>query len=222
MAADAADAELVLLRERQHGPGAATQGELLQLVLLVQVRRGLGDPGRRDPHDEEREHHDAPALELLEQRGLERRVGGPGFSASGMSGPVSRVRWRSARPAIAAAVIEGARDREDDPRGGRERQHRRRRAYAFLIPAPRRRRPAAAARSCPCPRAGPRTTSDVSTITRPSTTSMWKRSIPRGAGRAGTRRPRCTWSRGTGTRTTSTTRRTAPGTPGARSAGTAA
>ncbi len=153
--------------------------QLLQLVLLVQVRRRLEDPRRRDPDDEEREHHHAPALELLEQRGLEGGVGRSWLQR------VGDVRSRLAGPLP---------ERQPGDRGDRDQRRPRSRARSrpsstvraslssAPIPAPRRRRPAAAGRSCRFRgevRGPPRRC-------RPSpgrpTISMWKRSMPRGAG----------------------------------------
>ena len=178
VAACAPDPELVLLRERMHGPFPAIEGERPELLFLGEVPVGFHEPLQREPHDEEGEEQNAPALVALQQGGLEGGVGGPGTHAVRDLGPFA------AGPAPGDQGPDGhedehpAQDEQDDPGDVGLCQHPRRHPYP------------AATQNGPCggwsmvfvPRGGPRTTSDVSTVTRSPSIVILKRSSPRGAG----------------------------------------
>ena len=124
MAPHATDAELVLLAEQLDRPATALDRLGAQRLLLLEVRRRLDQPVVGEPDHEERHEHDAPALQLLQERRLERRVGRPRLHGR------RDVRRRLARDT--AAQDQGhpggedehdAQDEEDHPRGIAQRQH---------------------------------------------------------------------------------------------------
>ncbi len=146
--AHAAHAELVLLAEVLHGELAAVEREREQLLLLAQVLGRLAQPVVGDEDDEERDEHDAPALQLLQQRGLE-----GGVARAGAHAPRDVERLLL----LAAAEVERGSRREhedraeheqDDACGVRGCEHVRGRSSP--IRSPRRTGPAVAGRSCRC------------------------------------------------------------------------
>ena len=200
--------------EKEHGSRASRQGQLPELVLLVQVRGRLEYPGRRDPRRRRRaSRRSSPGASGAGF--LERRVGRAGLQRvgdvrPGLARPAAereardrgdrdeRAGDRDAIPAVVGSPASPSSRR--DAEGALRRLVDRVRFRAADRGRPRRCRRSRGHRSAPCG-SGP---SRV------------------GRGRAGTRRRRCTWTRGTGTRTTSTGCRTGRGSRGARSAGTAA
>lgn len=123
MAADAADAQLVLLGEEQRRSVTSVDRRGLQLLLLRQVRGGLAEPGEGDPDREEGHEDDAPPHQFLEQRGLEGGVGGS------RTHPARDVLGLLFRPAAQVQREPGgehqhpAQDEEEDAPGVRGCQH---------------------------------------------------------------------------------------------------
>ena len=149
VAPHAAHAELVLLGEGLHGQFSAVERQHLEILLLAQVGRGLDQPVVGDQDHEEGDEHHAPALQLLQQRGLEGRVGGAGPH------PPRDVERLFLLPA--AEVQRGAGRNHEDRRRARAAPRLRcswQRASPSLVPFlirwPRRTGPGVAGRSCRC------------------------------------------------------------------------
>ena len=193
----------------------------LERLFLTEVPSGLEQPLHREPKDHERDQHDTPALELQQLRGLERLIG-PARADLRRGhlrlAPLSTgAAARTARAPVRKNRI-APKTTSDAPARFHLRQHAvhsaRRHAEGPLLGLIGR---------VGTERGGPSFIVEVSTITLPSTTSSPGNGRGRAArGRACTRRPGCTSSRGTGTRTIARIGRTVPGSRGARTAGTAA